>query len=57
MDSEDRRKLDAVIKIVEQTNLIDWNYKNADLVSFLKSMRDGEKKQERKKSLFSIFNP
>ena len=37
--SDEERKLNAIIKIVEETNLIDWNFNNADLISFLKSLK------------------
>ena len=37
--SEEERKLNAIIKIVKETNLIDWNYKSADLVAFLESLK------------------
>ena len=37
--SEDERKINAVIKILEGTHLIDCNYKIKDLVDYLESLK------------------
>ena len=33
------KKMDAIIRILEQTTLIDWNYKNKELVEFAKEVK------------------